>query len=192
MLKLAYMFSRAAASLTQSGVSPREAPFRSIGLGEVGLRPYPTYIRAHLHSKTHRPPAVGLQPNRFIRKAAVARATRCRGHLSAKGDVCFFHRNRAGYGLTTGMTRQRHRSRASTTVPCPSTAPPAAFSLGPLFRRDSWWTSEFPGQVAGRRRGTRDRNAVSLWRSSEASAKVVTTEKVSCGRCARVRATAGI
>ena len=25
------------------------------------------------------------------------------GHLSAKGDVCFFHRNRTGYGLTTGI-----------------------------------------------------------------------------------------
>ena len=34
------------------------------------------------------------------------------GNLSAKGDVCFFHRNRACYGVTTGMTRQRHRSRA--------------------------------------------------------------------------------
>ena len=27
---------------TQSGLSPREVPFRSIDLGEVALRPYPT------------------------------------------------------------------------------------------------------------------------------------------------------
>ena len=34
---------------TQGGLSPREVPFRSIDFGEVALRPYPTYIRKHLH-----------------------------------------------------------------------------------------------------------------------------------------------
>ena len=57
---------------TQSGLSPREVPFRSVGLGEAALRPYPTWIRTHLHLEKHRPP-VGSHPNRF-RKAAVARA----------------------------------------------------------------------------------------------------------------------
>ena len=44
--------------------------------------------------------------------AANPNAFEAHGHLSAKGDVCFFHRNRACYGVTTDMTRQRHRSRA--------------------------------------------------------------------------------
>ena len=55
------------------------------------------------------------------------------GHLSAKGDVCFFHRNRAGYGLTTGMTQRRHRSSRASTIPCSARRQaPAAFSLGLL------------------------------------------------------------
>ena len=54
-----------------------------------------------------------------------------RGHLSAKGDVCFFHRNRACYGVMTGMARQRHRSRAPAQRDRPSSAP-TAFSLGLL------------------------------------------------------------
>ena len=54
------------------------------------------------------------------------------GHLSSvKRDVCFFHRNRAGCGLTTGVARSRRRSRASTIVLCPSTAP-TALGLGLL------------------------------------------------------------
>ena len=40
------------------------------------------------------------------------------GHLSAKGDVCLFHRNRAGYGVTTGMTQRRHRSLRASTISC--------------------------------------------------------------------------
>ena len=43
-----------------SGVEPREVPFRAIDLGEVALRPHPTKIRTHFHSKTQRPP-VGSQ-----------------------------------------------------------------------------------------------------------------------------------
>ena len=42
------------------------------GKSRYALRPYPTWIRTHLHLKTHRPP-VGSHPNRF-RTAAVARA----------------------------------------------------------------------------------------------------------------------
>ena len=77
------------------------------------------------------------------------------GHLLVKRDMRFFHRNRAGYGLTTGVTARSHRRALRASTQCgPSTAPTAfGLRLGPAFLPLIFYPPTHPARTGNCMRG---------------------------------------